>query len=219
MTNFNATSGIEETQRSALIRLFDGVNAAITEREAMGRVSDEALANHMGVTYVPLEVELIDNLNFYEGHRPSLIKAPIDKYPNLSIWGVRATPHVESASSDHTNITNVLLFIEVMCKAIEEGDVNKRLVRTVEAVNSVMQEDPTLGGGVTGFTSDPTLNLSDVFVRREQTSYGDLWYWQGARLEYVVRKDSNLPSSSDGTIFRSVPLGMTAADLATLDQI
>ena len=47
---------------------------------------------------------------------------------------------------------------------------------------------------------------------------GTEWFWQGARLEYVVRKDAVLPQSASGSNFRALPDGMSAADFAALDQ-
>lgn len=217
--NFNTHYGLEIVERAAFLRLFDFLNAAIDEAESRWAESDQTFAAHLGRTYTAIEIENIAPENFYEGHRPSLIKAPIANYPNVSVWGVRSTPHPESAFSDHTDIFNNLIFIEVMCKSvISEGEVSKRINRTCEAVHAVMKSDPTLAGVVTGFEGDVSISLSDVFTRKESTSYGPVWYWQGARLEYVVRKDAVLPSSSPGSNFRSLPAGMTAADMALIDQ-
>lgn len=219
--NFNTDTGLELAQRAALLQLFDHLDDAISAVEQKWAESDETLADHMGLPYVPVEIERIEAQNFYEGHRPSLILAPIENYPNVSVWGVRSTPHAESDASDHTNIFSNLIFVEVMCKALdgEEGLVNKRVVRTSEAIHAVMRDDPTLGAVMTGFEGDVSLNLSDVFTRREQTSYGDLWYWQGARLEYVVRKDSVIAGSQQlASAPQAMPDGMTPADLALIDQ-
>ena len=224
--NFGTTFGLEHIQRAAFYQIWDRLNWAIGVQEAAWAESDRALAEHMGIPHQAVEIERIakdDPINFYEGHRPSLIKAPVEQYPNVSVWTVRGTANPESAASDHTNVWNILLFVEVMCKSLtDEGTVNKRIVRTAEAVNTVMQQDPTLGGVATGFTTDVTPNLSDVFTRRENTSYGSVWHWQGARLEYVVRKDSVLPNSAQESSLldttSSMPSGMTAADLALLDQ-
>jgi len=217
--NFNSQYGLEMVERAAFMRMFNFLNQAIDEAETRWAESDQTFSVLTGQTYTPIVVEPILTQNFYEGHRPSLIRAPIENYPNCSVWGVRSTPHPESASSDHTDIFNNLIFIEVMCKATEdEGIVSKRVNRTCEAVHAVMKADPTLAGVVTGIEGDVSINLSDVFTRKENTSYGPVWYWQGARLEYVVRKDAVLPSSSPGSNFRSLPDGMTAADLALIDQ-
>lgn len=220
--NFDSTIGLEEVQRAALVRLFRFLNVAINERALMKVAEDQALADFLGREYVPVELEEIKPENFYEGHRPSLIRAPIEKYPNISIWAVRGSAHPESALSDHTDIYNVLLYIEIMCKSIDdEGTVNKRIVRTAEAVNAVMVQDKTLGNAVTGFDDDVSPSLSDVFTRKEKTTYGAEWYWQGARLEYVVRKDAILSKpEADGSqrFLQALPDGMTPVEWAALDQ-
>jgi small nuclear ribonucleoprotein (snRNP)-like protein len=222
--SFDSSIGLEEVQRAALVRLFRHLNTAITERQTLKEAEDEAMADFLGREYVPVELETIEPENFYEGHRPSLIRAPITAYPNCAVWAVRATPHPESARSDHTDIYNVLLFVEVMCKSIDSEDiVNKRIVRTAEAVGAVMSDDETLGGVVTGFSNTVSPSLSDVFTRKEKTTFGAVWFWQGARLEYVVRKDAirYLPSGSSSAqneFFKSLPDGMTPADWAALDQ-
>jgi hypothetical protein len=219
--NFSSTLGLEEIQRAAVLLLFDKLNDALAERAAQMIASDQAFYTHLGRIYEPIEIEPILAENFYEGHRPSLIQAPIEKYPNISAWTTRTSMNAESASSDHTTIYNDLLYIEAMVKSDDEDTVNKRLARTVEAINNVISRNPTLGNVVTGISDERTVNMSDVFARRERTNYGPVWYWQGARLEYVVRKDAVLPSSRSGSLFgatKRLPDGMTAADLALIDQ-
>jgi hypothetical protein len=221
---FTSTIGLEEIQRAALIRLFSHLNTALDERAAVKEEEDRLLADFLGRPYEPVELEHVRPENFYEGHRPSLIRAPVEAYPNVSVWAVRGQPHPESAESDHTDVNNVLLYVEIMCKSLaDEETVNKRIVRTVEAVNAVMAADKSLGGAVTGYSTDVTSSISDLFTRKEKTTYGDRWFWQGARLEYVVRKDSILYQPDDGfgketVFFKGLPDGMTAADIAALDQ-
>lgn len=217
--NFNSSTGLEQVQRAAFLTLFEHLNDAIAFVESNWVESDQTFASRIGITYKPIIVERIANEHFYEGHRPSLIQAPVENYPNISIWGVRSTPHEESDESDQSDIWNNLLYVEVMCKSVtDEGTVNKQISRTTEAVHLVMINNPTLGGVVSGLVNDVSVSLSDVFVRRENTSYGTTWFWQGARLEYVVRKDAVLPSSRPGPDFRSMSAGMTAADMALIDQ-
>lgn len=222
MTNFSPSIGLETIQRAAFLRMYQHLNTSITEVSSYWDVSDAALNEFLDLPPTPIVVEPIAPNNFYEGHRPSLIKASIDHYPNISVYGIRATPHAESGSSDHTSIYNNVLYVEIMCKATDvegEGIVNKRLLRTIEAANKVMLDDPSLQGVVTGMSEDVSLNVSDIFVRKEKTAYGPEWLWQGARLEYVLRKDSVIPGATvAGSDFASLPSGMTAADLATLDQ-
>ena len=217
--NFNSSTGLEQAQRAAFLVLFDHLNDAIGFVESNWAASDQEFNIHVGLPPQGLVLERIEDQNFYEGHRPSLIQAPIEKYPNLCVWGVRSLPGDESPDSDHTDIWNNLIYVEIMCKSVvDEGEVNKRTSRTAEAVHLVMINNPTLGGVMSGLDSEVNVSMSDVFIRRENTSYGSVWFWQGARLEYVVRKDAVLPSSRPGPDFRSMPDGMTAADMALIDQ-
>lgn len=203
----NTRIGLEEIQRQAFLVIFENANNAIAQIESEMAVSDQEFANRTGRPYVPVEIERISNENFHEGHRPSLIKASIERYPNVSVWALRATPSAESGDFDQISVFNTLLYVEIMVKA--EGDqgeevVNHRVQRTMEAVNAVLMANQTLNGAVSGFSADPTVNLTDVFTRKERTSYGPEWLWQGARLEYAVRKEAGIPAASTGSFFRSV---------------
>jgi hypothetical protein len=204
--------GFEEIQRGALRLLFAEVNDAIAEVSTDMATDDQLLALEMGQTYVPTTVELIDPKNFYEGHRPSLIDAAASRYPNCSVWALRAAPSVDSGSFDQVDINVISLFIEIMVKDLEsEENVNRRLSRTVEAVHAVIAKDPTLGGVVSGLNTDPIIELADVFTRKDRggsdtgqgarAAYGSTWFWQGARLTYAVRKETGM--SSAGSFFRS----------------
>jgi hypothetical protein len=107
------------------------------------------------------------------------------------------------------NITN-RLFVEVMVKSphyelstteTTEGEieaervVNARIQRMTDAVNNVFQSNRTLNSTVAEISQTPSVLISDVFTRREHTSYGQPWLWQGSRLEYEVSRLSHLSES------------------------
>lgn len=195
------TLGLEEIQRAAFKVLFANLNDRLTQINQYMATSDEEMATLLGQVYEPTTVEAVAPTNFYEGHRPSLVKAPIDKYPNCSIWAVRVTPAPENAVLDQISVHRTLLFMEVMVKSMNESEVNRRLLRTVEASTACLLDHPTLNGLVQEQDGDPTVNVSDVFVRKENTSYGPEWLWQGARVEYAIRKEAARSSSSASPIF------------------
>lgn len=203
----DTTFGLGQVQRAALRQIFSNLNDVIDEINSIMVPEDTEFEEFLGRENPSgTSVEHIESANFHEGHRPSLIKAPISEYPNCCVWCVRAIPTAESALMDHGASYNDLLYVEIMVKASpgeDEEDVNRRIERTAEAAHICLMRDPSLGGKVTGFSSEPTLNLSDVFVRRERTSTGPQWYWQGARIEYAARKDAVQPSSTPGSIFRA----------------
>ena len=187
--------GMEQIQRQAFYTLFDGLNSAIDVVSAEMADSDVEFSVHTGRTYEALEVQNIEPGNFYEGHRPSLIEAPLDQYPNCAIWATSAAAAEESQLFDHSQVFNTILSVEVMVKASpEEGEevVNKRTIRTIEAVHYAFMADPTLGGIVSSIGDEPSIDLSEVFTRKERTAYGAEWFWQAGRLQYVISKTSNI---------------------------
>lgn len=194
--------GLGDVQRAALLQIFDNFNEIADEVNRAYAQDDETTANRLGRSYVPVTIEPILNENFFEGHHPSLIEAPIERYPCCSSWASRATPAAGSILNDHSTVYSDLLYVEVIAKAIEgETMVNLRIQRMAEAANICLMKDPTLGGRVSGLVSDPTIMLSDVQIRKERIRYGNAWYWQAARLEYAVRKDAAQPPTSTGQLF------------------
>lgn len=197
--NSSPIIGLEQIQREVFFTLFDNLNDAITQIQADMNASDEEFATRTGREYVPLEIEPIASSEFYEGHRPSLIEAPVENYPNCSVWATTATVAPENELMDHTDLFLNDFFVEIMVKASPtEGEsvVNRRCIRTAEAVHFCIVGNPTLNGIIAAFTEMPTVNLSDVFKRKESTGYGEDWFWQAARLDYTILKESNKPSNS-----------------------
>lgn len=196
------TISLEDVQRQGFLVLFDNLNSALAEVEAMRAVQDEALAIHTGREYVPTAIEMIAPDNFIEGHRPSLIGAPVEAYPNVSVMANLATPAPGTDQLDHQEAFSLALFVEVMVKsATSEEEVNRRVQRTAEAVQLVLSRHSTLNETVSGLGT-ATVEVSDVFTRKERTAYGPHWYWQGARIRYAVRKEASHPSST-GSFLRA----------------
>lgn len=190
---FTPTIGLEEVQRAALFQIFDHLNASISSVESFFAQSDQEFARRTQRDLQLTVLEIVQPANFHEGHIPSLINAPIDAYPNVAVVCSTATP---SDGLDQLDAYVDRLFIDSMVKSPTEAEVNRRNLRMVEAVNASVMRDQTLGGLISGFESAPSVIVGDVFTRRERTAYGDQWYWQGARLEYTVRKYAERPVSS-----------------------
>lgn len=191
--------GLEQIQREAFYVLFDNLNNAIVEIQTAMNISDQEFATKTGRTYTELEIEPIADSEFYEGHRPSLVKSPVENYPNCSVWCDSAKMSDSSEYMDHTDIFVNQLIVEIMVKASpsqDESVVNRRAIRTAEAAHFSLMTDQTLGGVVTAFADMPSVMLSEVFKRQDSTGYGEEYFWQAARLEYTILKESNKPSNS-----------------------
>lgn len=193
---FGASVGLETIQRAALLQLKNGLNDAIQAIEAEWTPLDQAYATAMGQTYVATTLETVPEGSFMEGHRPSLMEAPIEKYPNVSCMAYTAMPSTDQI--DQADMFNDQLYIELMVKSqvfssdadevSAETIVNRRIQRMTDAVRRVISADLTLGGQSLALQDPPTINITDAFIRRFEKSRGDRWLWQGSRIEYTVTK-------------------------------
>lgn len=204
----DATLGLEDIQREAFIVCWENFDAALGAIAEKWDARDEADADRLGVPHVATELELVDRTptddnptgNYWEGHVPSLINAPVENYPNLAVMCFRGTPGPQSDLFDHADQYLNSLIVDVMVKATNERDVNRRAHRMAEAAHLCLRSNSTLHGTVEGLNTAATADISDVFVRREKTKghYGSVWYWQGARLSYGMKKMSSVATSSNG---------------------
>jgi hypothetical protein len=192
-------TGMEQIARAMLLQLVANLPTAITTEanDWTQRDVDLEAVLQQGIT-LPITVEQIATNRMYLGHRPSLIEAPVDFYPNLAVMvdGSAAGPDL---GLDQVFSMRDTAFIEVMVKAgpydqddhsgVGEDLVNRRIQRTVNAVVNVFDTGPrTLGGLVQEIPDPASVRISDVFVRRDEKSRGPRWFWQGARIDYAVSK-------------------------------
>ncbi len=206
------TAAIEQVQRGALLLLHETLNDMLVEMQPKWQASDMEFATMMGWDYEEIILEPVENENFYEGYRTSLLEAPRYKYPNVACMCGQAGPGPGTELYDHQEIYRLPLVVEVMVKASpDEGETvcNKRAERMADAALMCMTRDPTLGGVVSGWITAPTVRLTELTSRKDRegtgksqrASYGSTWYWQGARLEFAVRKEASWSrSTSTGAI-------------------
>lgn len=189
---------LELVQREALIVLFDGLNDMITSMDSTWSSEDDALLSALGRGAATWTVEQIPNENFYPGTIPSLINAPIDKYPNVCVVCYRGDPKVSSDDLGE-NYTHTLA-VEIMVKSgsfdsdvnLSEGifyeqEVNSRIQKTLDAAHLTLLANRHLNNTIPELPA-PTVTIGDLFVRREEGGKGPRWYWQGGTLEYELDK-------------------------------
>jgi hypothetical protein len=195
----NSRVGLAELVRAGYIVLLEEMNQAITEENAYWVPLDEQIAELSGQPYVPTVIENVEFENFYRGHNPSLIEAPLERYPNVAVDADRASSSGND-DIDQGSMQGLSLYIEFMVKSEkDEGEVSDRAMRMLDAINAVMMSNRTLGGVVNEISDTPTSQLSDVFVRSGDTSYGENWFWRGGRIEYEISKLAMIPSSGNLT--------------------
>jgi hypothetical protein len=191
---------LEAVQREALIILFNGLNDKIASLKTTWEAEDEALQYALSRGNAHWSIEDISDDNFYPGTIPSLINAPIERYPNLCVICYRGIP---KTSGDDTaeNYTNVLA-VEIMVKSgqyngddlldnlYHEQEVNSRIQKTLDAAHLTLLENRTLNNTIPEIPA-PSVSVGDIFVRRETKGVGPKWLWQGGSLEYNLDKYVN----------------------------
>lgn len=215
--DLTASVGLELVQLEAFAVLYENLNDALEQSQARGDAVEARLEELFGEAPDPVVLELVDKTprasdpggNFYLGHRASLINAPIEQYPNVSVVADDITPD-PLLDFDQGSAYRDRLRIEFMVKSIVgEDEVNKRVQRMLDAINAVMMSNRSLNGVVPEGLTLSRGFIGNVFPREAQTSYGDRWFWQGGRLDYVVTKVGADPSpASGGNFFRGADIGI-----------
>jgi hypothetical protein len=195
----DSSTGLERLGREVVMILHSDLNDELEATEAEWGPYDEEYAATVHKLYNPTTLERIQDGRFYLGHVPSLIDAPMDAFPNVSVMGYQA----QNSSTDSIDLyygVAVSIFIEIMCKSgpypdinvatsdAGEETVNRRTTRTTDAVVSVISRHPTLNGLVQPIQTTPSVTIFDVFKRHQNRDRGPLFYWQGSRIEYRVTR-------------------------------
>lgn len=181
--------GLELIEKQTISILFASLNAEIAVQASVWASTDQAFATNLSRPYFPIELEPVNSSNFYPGHTPSLIEAPINKYPNVSVMAYSAQPTGEQI--DQVSSWNDKLYVELMVKSdTSEEECNSRVKRTASAVANVLLREPSLNGTILNLQNPPSIDIGEVFVRREDGQTGVKWFWQGARLEFMFTRYS-----------------------------
>jgi len=193
-------TGLGRVQMEMFKIMHGNLNAAMNQMSASWEAEDTDVSEFLGLTAaIVYAQEPVDTTprtdspggNFYYGHRPSLIEAPVGNYPNCAVMCERAEP-MPAMGGDHFAVYSDMLAIEIMVKAKEneEDAANRRVHRMADAVVAVLDVNKTINGLAQESIDEPRVYISNLFTRREKTRYGDTFYWQGARIERPFQKES-----------------------------
>lgn len=200
MTLLDASTGLERIAREATLVLLDELNDELTVVQDAWAPLDVELATKMSVTPVAVELQHFEPSHFHLGNRQSIVEAPVGDFPMISIMAYNATPGEPGEQFDQADNYADNLYVEIFCNAedVLDGDnnvimtaedlVNRRIQRSAEAVTAVLRRNLSLNGLVLPANKLPSVNISDVFARKEKQGRGRVWWWQGCRIEYVIDK-------------------------------
>lgn len=192
--NLESGFGLEIIEQAAIKTIHNEINDELATIESVWESRDLELAQQIGLDPVTIELERFEDDNFYTGHVPTLIDAPVDKYPNIAVICSTSNPADTDMDYDQFNNYTNSLGIEIMCKSLyNESEVNRRINRTLEAVHNVMMRNTTLNGVIEGFDSDPSAVVTNVFTRKDKTQDEPDWYWRAARIDYEITRQALIP--------------------------
>lgn len=189
------TTGLETLQRAVLQILHDNLNSELITTEAVWAPKDIAWAASMNQIYKEVELEPIQDRNFFSGHQPSLIKRGPDSFPAVTVLAYNSAQGGDTAYDQAWGLQERVA-VETLVKAgfypeddisgIGEDIVNGRIQRTTDAIIAVLAHNRTLGGLVAAIGDTPTVQISEVFaVSDDQTGR---WYWQASRIDLIITR-------------------------------
>lgn len=185
--------GLELVQRQITLVLYNELNSAIDDQQTLWQSRDQSWNELTGNDPDYVELEYVEPDHFYPGHKPSLIENPTpENYPNISVMCYQGRPSPEVF--DQASNFIITCDIESMVKGASEAETDARTHRTTEAIHNVMVKNNRLDGLISGWDNDPIVQITDIFKKKEENSYGEYWFWQAVRIRYTTTKHNKLPN-------------------------
>lgn len=189
--------GLEIIERQVHKILFDQLNDEIDVQEELWYEEDEEYQMLTETEIGRVTLEHIEPKNFYAGHRPSLLKATYDNFPNICVMCYSAGMDEQTEFIDQMQNWTIDIVLELMVRSDDsEEELNRRTHRTIEAVNQVMMRNESLNKYSIGYNFDPEVAISNTFLQSEQTTHGEDWWWAAARMVYNINRHSILPTGA-----------------------
>lgn len=197
MADYSGRLLLERIQREALVILYNNLNDKIESMRATWEAEDEELLYALSRGNSGWTVENIPDENFYPGTIPSLIKAPVERYPNVCVICYRGIPRL--STDDTAELYTNVLAVEIMTKSgfydpndvmdtlFHEQEVNSRIQKTMDAAHLTLLDNRSLNNIIPELPA-PNVSIGDIFVRTERDGAGNKWLWQGGSLEYSLDK-------------------------------
>lgn len=193
------TLGFGEVGRAAWMLLFDNLNDEIDKQSDRWKEPDLALQELTGGNVGEVELEHVEPQNFHASPHKSIINAPPEAFPNVSVMAYATMPSTDPL--DQIEGVQLRLYIECCAKAgpVTEGNevdfetiVHRRIERMTEAVNTlVMRNKEILGVAHPGIELPPRGGIGQQsWVKHKEGNRGPRYLWQGSRLEYQLSRQA-----------------------------
>ena len=194
--------GPEIVNRAARLTLLSDLNTELTRASGRWDQSDLAIQSvGMDVGIGVTELEPFLPANICEGPHRSILSAPPESFPFVTVGAHVAVP-TGGPRIDQLNTYDITLMIECYVKTgpvLEATDlhhetvVHRRILRTIEAINIAIRQTKNLHGTVLPFEGGARLVIHDQSeVSGSETTSGERYLQQGARLQYTLQRNSAL---------------------------
>lgn len=189
--------GFEVPARAVQLMLLEHLDEKLGDQEERWKQADLAFQEITGFNVGQIELERFDAHDIHDGPHRSILKAPPERFPALSVMCYLETPKV--AQFDQFDTYNFRLFVEVFVKSGQINDeteslmttiLHRRAQRTTEAVHAVIAQDSNLMGScLPGIQRPPRGSIGkQSWVQADESSR---FLWQGARLEYEIERHTS----------------------------
>jgi hypothetical protein len=172
--------GMEEAQVAAVVQIVENIDACLTRQSQAWDLIDQQLAIKLGTRTRYTKLERPPKGCVYAGVRGGVLDMPWDRFPAFYVMADRAAPKAESATFDESLYAYAIqLYVEGIVRSdlfnyenreervFQEGAVDRRAKRTINAVVECIQLDPTLGGAVLPLPA-PEAGQTDSFTLQGQ---------------------------------------------------
>lgn len=168
--------GLEPAQMQATLQIVANLPTELQRQADAWKVPDRTFADALKIPYRPTVLETPPQGSYFPGCRLGVINMPWDRFPMVSVMSDTGTPTAESPRIDQGGSAySVSLWIESIVRSdefyadnadervLEEGHVDRRAKRMLEALVQCIDLDRTLGGNVPELAA-PRVAQTDPFL-------------------------------------------------------
>lgn len=189
--------GTEEITRACRMVMLDQLNDEIQVQAERWKAADLA-AYEMGLDpgVGQIDIPEIPVGNFYAGPVRSIIDAPLENFPNISMMAFATVP--SGSQFDQFDSSDVTMFIETLVtsgpvaeglEVAHETIVHRRIQRMTAAVAVVVARNQTLLGTAHNLRTPPRGGIGNSsWLKRQDRGAGDRYVLHGSRLQYTLQR-------------------------------
>lgn len=189
--------GFEPPARAVELMMKTNLNTELAAQADYWSAADLALQTDWDAEIGETTLEQFEPRNISAGPRRSIIDAPPDRFPALSVMSFITQPKVEQI--DQYDTYEFRLFMEVFVKTgpvtdlvmeSHEQILARRIQRSTEAAHRVIWRDRTLMSTVREIQLPPRGGIGNQQWVKHEDADGKRYLWQGSRLEYTLQRQA-----------------------------